>query len=122
MRIGVLIVDDEPDVLDMLEDELEEHFEVVRAGSVEQAMRVLLEEARIRLAILDARMPGGGGLGLLRAVRAAGRPLEAVLYSGEAHERLRAEAAALGARFVSKAEPLQVLVRTALELVRAATG
>lgn len=58
----VIIVDDEPDVLDTLEDMLE-MCEVVRASSFEQA-KELLEKESFDLAILD--IMGVNGYGLLR--------------------------------------------------------
>ena len=61
----VLIVDDEPRVLDALEAILAAEFRVLRAEGGEQALR-LLPGADIAVIVTDYRMPGMTGVELLR--------------------------------------------------------
>jgi two-component system response regulator HupR/HoxA len=61
----VLIVDDEPRVLDSLEAVLAADFRVLRAGSGEAALEVLAHED-VAVIVTDYRMPGMTGVELLR--------------------------------------------------------
>ena len=61
----VLIVDDEPRVLDALEAVLAAEFRVLRAEGGEQALR-LLPGADVAVIVTDYRMPGMTGVELLR--------------------------------------------------------
>jgi len=61
----VLIVDDEPRVLDALEAILAAEFRVVRAGSGEAALDVLRAQD-VAVIVTDYRMPGMTGVELLR--------------------------------------------------------
>lgn len=78
----VLLVDDEAVILAILKEFLEfEGMTVVCAGSAEQAIR-LLEEAPYDLVLTDLKMPGIGGLQLLRHVRGLERDTECVIMTG----------------------------------------
>jgi DNA-binding NtrC family response regulator len=61
----VLVVDDEPRVLDELEAVLAADFRVLRAEGGEQALR-LLPGADVAVIVTDYRMPGMTGVELLR--------------------------------------------------------
>ena len=61
----VLIVDDEPENLDVLEALLESEFEIVRASTGLQALAVLEKHGPVDLVISDQRMPGMTGVELL---------------------------------------------------------
>ena len=61
----VLVVDDEPRVLDALEAILAAEFRMLRAESGEQALR-LLPDADVAVIVTDYRMPGMTGVELLR--------------------------------------------------------
>ena len=61
----VLVVDDEPRVLDALEAILAAEFRVLRAENGEQALR-RLTEADVAVIVTDYRMPGMSGVELLR--------------------------------------------------------
>jgi two-component system response regulator HupR/HoxA len=61
----VLVVDDEPRVLDALEAVLAAEFRVLRAEGGEQALR-LLAGADVAVIVTDYRMPGMTGVELLR--------------------------------------------------------
>src|SRR5499426_2299731 len=61
----VLVVDDEPRVLDALEAILAAEFRVLRADGGEAALR-LLEAEEVAVIVTDYRMPGMSGVELLR--------------------------------------------------------
>jgi DNA-binding NtrC family response regulator len=62
----ILIVDDEPRVLDSLEAILAAEFRVLRAGHGEEALARLATEPEVAVIVTDHRMPGMTGVELLR--------------------------------------------------------
>jgi two-component system response regulator HupR/HoxA len=62
----VLIVDDEPRVLDALEAILAEEFRVLRAPGGEEALALLRAEPEVAVILTDYRMPAMTGVELLR--------------------------------------------------------
>jgi two-component system response regulator HupR/HoxA len=62
----ILIVDDEPRVLDALEAILAADFRVLRAGHGEEALARLAAEPDVAVIVTDHRMPGMTGVELLR--------------------------------------------------------
>jgi len=66
MKKKILLVDDDPGVLEMIGDFLEgEGYEVLRSPSGEDALARLRAGAQPALVILDMMMPGIGGMGVL---------------------------------------------------------
>ena len=63
-RARVLVVDDDPMVLDALEVVLGDHWEVFTAGSAAEG-RTVLESEKIAVVVSDQRMPGESGVDLL---------------------------------------------------------
>jgi signal transduction histidine kinase/response regulator RpfG family c-di-GMP phosphodiesterase len=57
LRPTILVVDDEPRILDSMRDLLEENFEVVASTGGEEALR-LLHTAKFTVILADQRMPG----------------------------------------------------------------
>ncbi len=68
MKPRLLIVDDEPDILDFLERVFRTDFEVVRASGGHDALK-LLESGPVDVLITDQKMPRMTGLELLEAIR-----------------------------------------------------
>jgi len=120
-RIGrVLVVDDEPDILELLElTLLKMGLDVDTAGSVGEA-RERLESARFDLCLTDMRLPDGEGLELVRHIAGLTRDLPVAVIT--AHGSAENAVAALKAGafdYVSKPiglEQLRVLVKSALSL------
>jgi diguanylate cyclase (GGDEF)-like protein len=68
-RCTLLVVDDEPYILDALVNLLDKHFEVLTAGSAEAAQAIFaLREIAVVMA--DLKMPGRNGVELLEWVKA----------------------------------------------------
>jgi len=57
IRPTILVVDDEPRILESLRDLLEENFEVIASGNGEEALQ-LLRTAKFAVILADQRMPG----------------------------------------------------------------
>lgn len=81
-RDRVLVVEDDPSLIDLLKDELEEGgLDVVTVGSAEEAWTAL-ETRPVDLVISDLRLPGADGLELLRRVRAKDQPPAFMIVTG----------------------------------------
>ena len=64
----VLLVDDEPDLLEVFTEALRPYFQTDRAGSAKEA-EALLKIRKYKVIVSDHSMPGGDGLSLLARVR-----------------------------------------------------
>ncbi len=82
-RRRLLAVDDERDMLDYLERVFRRDFEVLRAGSVDEALAVL-DRGAVDLVITDRRMPQRNGLELLEIVAQRSPETVRVLLTGYA--------------------------------------
>ena len=111
MRPKVLVVDDDPDVLRLLQVTLErDGFKPALAGDGETALR-RIESERFDLVLLDVMMPLLDGWGVLQAIRALSTPPKVIVVSAKAHPADRARAYGLGAaEYVTKPFPLDALV------------
>jgi len=114
----ILVVDDDPDILDAVCDVLAgEGYRVVRARHGREALAQVAVE-RPDLILLDLMMPEMDGLAFARALRADGREpaIPVVVISADANPE---HAAAVGARsFLPKPFDIEAL----LSAVRSAGG
>jgi two-component system, NtrC family, response regulator AtoC len=93
----VLVVDDEPDVLDLLDEFLTgKGYEVSTAQGGSEALRKAKAE-RPHAILLDIRMPDMSGLEVLRRVRAADREVGVIMITAVNEEETGREALKLGA-------------------------
>ncbi len=82
----ILLVEDDPDIVLPLEDDLRlEGYQVEAVGDGETALR-RLEEARFDLLLLDVMLPGLDGFDVCRRLRRAGSQLPIVLLTAKAQE------------------------------------
>lgn len=105
----VLVADDEPAIVEMIRDILEEYgFRVVTAANGSEALR-LVEEAEPEVVLLDMNMPVLDGEGFVAAVRERGLRIPIVIMTaGSSAKRWAAE---LGAdAYLSKPFELASLV------------
>ena len=78
----ILIADDEAEILDIMSEVLRKRgFEVIAAQSGEEALEMLAKE-KIDLLILDKRMPGIGGIGVLKELKAKNMDLPVIILTG----------------------------------------
>ena|SRR5215831_6838724 len=80
-RLRLLVVDDEPDMLDFLERVFRQEYDVVRAQTGEQAL-ALVDAGGIDLLLTDQKMPRMTGIQLLEALGDRHPDLVRVLISG----------------------------------------
>ena len=119
-RPRVLLVDDEPDLLDLLElDMVRMGLDSDRAGRVGEAL-TLLEKTRFDLCLTDMRLPDGEGLDIVRhiAEHAPETPVAVITAFGSAESAVAAlKAGAFD--YVEKPvtpEKVRSLVRSALKV------
>ncbi len=123
----ILVVDDEPDIRELLRDILQdEGYEVAVAEDAETARRARLEQPP-DLALLDIWMPDVDGITLLKEWQEGDvARFPVIMMSGHGTIETAVEATRLGAHdFVEKPLSLAKLldtVRTALQPVRAGAG
>jgi CheY-like chemotaxis protein len=65
----VLVVDDEPDILEAVALQIQRECKVITAGSGAEALRILADSGPVAAVISDLRMPGMDGCELLRRVQ-----------------------------------------------------
>lgn len=123
----ILVVDDEPDIRDLLRDILQdEGYEVAVAGDADSARQARLEQPP-DLALLDIWMPDVDGITLLKEWQEGDvARFPVIMMSGHGTIETAVEATRLGAcDFVEKPLSLAKLldtVRAALQPARAETG
>jgi signal transduction histidine kinase len=97
----ILVVDDEPDLLDELSIALScDDWHVVQASAATDALRQLAADPDITVLLTDLRMPKVGGIELTREARAhrdESHALEVVLLTGHGTMENAAEAVRVGA-------------------------
>lgn len=97
MTLTVLLVDDEPMVVEELQESLEfAGMAVSTAGSVPDALS-LCDETSFDVIVTDLKMPGVGGLDLIKALRDRDDPARIFVVSGHGAESNRTDAISLGA-------------------------
>ncbi len=93
----VLVVDDEPDAVEMLQEFLvAKGYEVLTASDGEEALRKVKEE-RPHVILLDVRMPGMNGLEVLKRVRAMDHEVGVIMVTAVNEEETGRQALQLGA-------------------------
>lgn len=94
----ILIVDDDPDIRDMLVDYLTRQGMKATGAADGREMRRVLASERVDLLVLDLMLPGEDGISLCRALRAPGQPaLPIVMLSARTDEADRILGLELGA-------------------------
>lgn len=79
----ILIVDDEPQIVDLLAEFLARNgFEVLTATGGAQALDLLNKEALIDVIILDIRMPKVSGYQVIDQMRQDGRTIPVIIFTG----------------------------------------
>jgi CheY-like chemotaxis protein len=109
----ILVVDDEPDSVELLEEFLtSKGYEVATASDGEEALRKVKEE-RPHLVLLDVRMPGMNGLDVLRKMREFDRDVGVIMVTAVNEEDTGREALKLGAfDYIVKPLNLEYLERS----------
>jgi len=79
---SILVVDDTPDTIELLQRNLESQgYQVLTAPDANEAIRIL-EATAIDLVITDLKMPGASGIDLIRHIRENFRDIEVMMITG----------------------------------------
>jgi signal transduction histidine kinase len=103
-KYPILIVDDEPSVLNSLERSLRRQYEVITATSGEDALRIL-RERDIPIIITDQRMPGMTGVELLARVREQSPLSIGIILTGYADGQAAIDAINIGQAYRFHVKP-----------------
>lgn len=111
-RFGVLVVDDEADIREMLGDALNQaNLRIHTAASLADARRIA-NDHRIDLALIDVKLPDGDGLDLAREIHAGDPSVHSILMTGAPNYDRAVEAIRAGcADFLAKPIDLGQLTR-----------
>ena len=96
LKSTVLIVDDEKPTREGLRAALEDRYDVYLAEDGEGAMR-LLEEDAFDVLLTDLRMPGVGGLDLIKRAKSLSKPPICILMTAYGSEEMAVDAMRQGA-------------------------
>jgi DNA-binding NtrC family response regulator len=108
----ILVVDDEPDIRELIKDILEdEHYRVNIAGNGSEA-RTAFDELQPDLVLLDIWMPDVDGISLLKEFKEKNKSATIVMMSGHGTIETAVEATRLGAiDFIEKPLSMAKLLR-----------
>ena len=109
----VLVVDDEPDFIELLREFLTaKGYEVIAASNGEEALRKVKED-RPHLILLDVRMPKMNGLEVLKQVREIDHEVGVIMVTAVNEEETGRQALNLGAfDYITKPLDLKYLERS----------
>ena len=116
----LLVVDDEPEVLNSIHDLLRLEYRVLTRGSGAAALEVLRSTETVHVIMSDQRMPGMSGVDLLREAEAIRPETTRLLFTAHADIRAVIDAINQGHVFRYLAKPwdpdeLRAVVRQAVE-------
>lgn len=97
MNDKILIIDDEPEILELLSEVLqEEGYEVVKANDGVEGLEVFQSETP-DLVVTDVKMPRKDGLGVLKEIRHSGSDVDVIILTGHSDEATAIECLRSGA-------------------------
>lgn len=118
--VRAVIVDDEPDVRDLLKVRLERNgrFDVVGIGGDGPDAIELCAEHKPDVIVLDALMPSGNGTDVVRDILSVAPSTMVIIYTGDSGTATRDAAERVGAHAViGKLDPFERLVGTIFRLL-----
>ncbi len=100
----ILLVDDEPNILQAMQRQLRKRFEITTAESGTEALAKLKEQGPFAVIVSDMRMPGMDGIQLLSRVKAGFPDTVRIMLTGNADQETATEAVNVGQifRFLNK--------------------
>ncbi|MDA8393302.1 MAG: response regulator [Actinomycetota bacterium] len=116
----LLVVEDDPDILDLVVKRLQRaRHAVVAAGNAEAALEVVREKGAPEVAILDVGLPGMDGMQLLQRLRdlVGNDQLPAVFLSARVQEEEIARGRRMGAIYLTKPFVASALLSTVERLI-----
>ena len=97
MGLKILLVDDEPDIIEVIQDRLEAYgFTVITAGTGLEALKKLSVE-KFDGVFLDVKMPEMGGIEALEEIRKRDQKIPVIIITSSSSREAAIEAVAKGA-------------------------
>jgi DNA-binding NtrC family response regulator len=97
MGLKVLLVDDEPDIIEVIQDRLEAYgFTVITAGTGLEALKKLSVE-KFDGVFLDVKMPEMGGIEVLEEIRKRDKRIPVIIITSSSSQEAAIDAVARGA-------------------------
>jgi two-component system response regulator AtoC len=97
MGLKILLVDDEPDIIEVIQDRLEAYgFTVITAGTGLEALKKLSVE-KFDGVFLDVKMPEMGGIEALEEIRKRDKKIPVIIITSSSSREAAIEAIAKGA-------------------------
>ncbi|HDI46038.1 MAG TPA: sigma-54-dependent Fis family transcriptional regulator [Candidatus Omnitrophica bacterium] len=117
-ELKILVVDDDPGLLETLTDALElEGYGVTTARAGEEALQILDEE-EVDLVITDIKMPGLSGMELLKVIKEKNQSLPVIVMTGFASLETAIEAIKQGAYdYITKPFEIEKFLHTVSKAV-----
>lgn len=104
---GILLVDDEPALLEIYAAILSRYFEISTAGNAQEA-DALLRQKPFKVIVADHLMPGEKGLGFLARIRREFPHTQRVLVTGSMTPEMQRDAAASDLLFAFLEKPVSL--------------
>jgi DNA-binding NtrC family response regulator len=95
-QASILIIDDDSSLLESYTVLLEDEFQVYTAATGEAGLALLRQEA-ISIVLLDIRLPGIGGMEVLRQIKAIDENVDVIMITAVKNVRVAVDAIKLGA-------------------------
>ena len=92
----ILLVDDDPGMIDTLEAILKDKYAVIKSSDGETALK-LMDKEDINVAILDIRLPGIDGIEVLKHIKDRHEDIEAIMISAVKDIKIAVSAMKMGA-------------------------
>jgi len=120
MTEKILLVDDEPNVLQSMRRQLRKRFEITTAESGDEALLILKDKGPFAVIVSDMRMPGMNGVQLLSTVKDSFPDTVRMMLTGNADQETASEAVNAGQifRFLTKPCSTAVLATSLALAVR----
>jgi DNA-binding response OmpR family regulator len=97
MGLKILLVDDEPDIIEVIQDRLEAYrFTVITAGTGLEALKKLSVE-KFDGVFLDVKMPEMGGIEALEEIRKRDKKIPVIIITSSSSQQAAIEALTKGA-------------------------
>jgi len=111
-KTKILVVDDQPEVCEVIRLVLKDKYSIVTAGGAEEAFRYLADNP-VRLVLLDIKMPKVDGITVLEQIKEKHPGTEVIVVTAYATIEIMRRAIKLGAcGFLMKPFDIDVLINT----------
>jgi DNA-binding response OmpR family regulator len=118
MKAKILIVDDEPEIVEILADLLEQKgYDIAKAYSQAEA-RIQIKEFNPSLILLDIKLPDGDGVTFLKEIKGNSAEIDVIMITGMADRDIALQALSNGAAdYITKPIDLNYLINSVLAKV-----